>query len=255
MENIKYIIFDMDDTLLTSDKKVTTYTLSVLKTLQNLGHKIVINTARTKSFNQEYFDLIKPDYAILNGGSLIIDKNENILFKKTISKDVINALTDELLTYASTFSIYTEDELFSSDSDYHSQGAIYFDFRNNKLNKESLKIVASFYDQEVAKNLASKYDLVYVPYLTGRFGRINRKDTSKESGNRELMKLVGSSLKDTIVFGDDIGDLNMINEAGIGILMKNAREEMKSKVKNISQYSNSEEGVAKFLVNYFNIKI
>lgn len=255
MKKVKYIIFDMDDTLLPSDRIIKKYTLDVLKEVQKLGHKIVINTARSKSFNQEYFDQIKPDYAILNGGSLIIDKDENVLFKKLISKEIINDLCLELLKVANTFSVYTEDALFSSDPNYHSQGAIYFDFKNNKLNKESLKIVVSFNDQDLAKKVAIKYGLEYVAYLDGRFGRINRKDTSKENGNVELMKLVGGSLKAAIVFGDDYGDLNMINQAGIGVLMKNARDEIKSKAKNISKYTNNEDGVARFLVEYFDLKI
>lgn len=255
MNELKYIIFDMDDTLLPKDRIIKKYTLDVLHELQKLGHKIVINTARSKSFNQEYFDEIKPDYAILNGGSLIIDKNEKILFKEVIAKEVVNDISKDLLEIANTFSIYTEDELFSSDPNYHSQGAKYFDFFKNKLNKEALKIVASFNDEKVASKIAKKYGLEYVAYLNGRFGRINLKNTSKESGNRKLMEILGDELKNTIVFGDDVGDLNMINEAGIGVLMKNARDEIKAKAKNVSKYTNDEEGVARFLSNYFNLKI
>lgn len=255
MKKIKYIIFDMDDTLLPSDRIIKKYTLDVLKEVQKLGHKVIINTARSKSFNQEYFDQIKPDYAILNGGSLIIDKDEKVLFKKLISKEVVNSLCEELLLIANTFSIYTEDELYSSDPNYHSQGALYFDFKNNLLNKEALKIVASFKDQNLARKVADKYNLDYIAYLDGKFGRINRKDTNKEKGNRELMKILNASLKDAIVFGDDVGDLNMIKEAGIGILMKNSRDEIKTNVKNVSKYTNDEEGVAKFLAEYFNISL
>lgn len=255
MNKTKIIIFDMDDTLLPDDKIIKKYTLDVLKLLQELGHKIVINTARSKSYNQEYFDLIKPDYAILNGGSLIIDKDEKVIFKKAISKEIINKLVQELLNKANTFSIYTEDELFSSDPSYINQGAKYFDFKIKKLNKEALKIVASFNSIQEAKALANKYNLEYIPYLYEKFGRINRKDTSKEQGNAELLKILGASSEDAIVFGDDFGDLKMINEAGVGVLMKNASEEIKALVKNVSDYTNNEEGVAKFLVSYFNLKI
>ena len=62
-----YIIFDMDDTLLNDRRRITPYTLQVLKKLQAMGHKLVINTARSKQFDQDYFDQLRPDYAILNG--------------------------------------------------------------------------------------------------------------------------------------------------------------------------------------------
>ena len=84
---------------------------------------------------------------------------------------------------------------------------------------------------------------------------MNRKDTSKENGNKELMKLLNASLEDAIVFGDDIGDLKMIQEAGVGVLMKNAKNELKEKVKNVSKYTNNEDGVARFLTEFFNINM
>ena len=67
------------------------------------------------------------------------------------------------------------------------------------------------------------------------------------------MKLFNHSLEDVLAFGDDIGDLDMLNEAGVGVLMKNAKPHLHDKVKIISSYSNDESGVAKFLIEYFNL--
>ena len=178
-----------------------------------------------------------------------------MIFKKVIKAEVVDKLIVDLLKISNNFSIYTENELFNSDPNFHSQGAQFFDFNKNILNKESLKIVGSFKNKKEANEVAAKYDLIYVPYLEGKFGRMNRKDTSKENGNKELMKLLNASLDDAIVFGDDIGDLKMIQEAGIGVLMKNAKDELKEKVKNVSKYTNNEDGVARFLTEFFNINM
>ena len=48
-----YIIFDMDDTLLNDRRSITPYTQQVLKKLQAMGHKLVINTARSNQFDQD----------------------------------------------------------------------------------------------------------------------------------------------------------------------------------------------------------
>ncbi len=252
---MKYIIFDVDDTILNSNKEVTPFTLKVLNYLRNNYHyKIVVNTARSKDFNKPYFDILKPDYSILFGGSLIIDKDENILYKEVISKDIINKISKVLFKESRTFSIYTLDELFSSDKDYKSQNAQYFDF-NNDLNKDCYKIVASFIDNKIAYKIADDFNLVFVPYLDGRFGRFNLKTTSKENGNKKLMELINGNINDVICFGDDVGDLNMVLDAGVGVLLSNANNDLKSKVKYITKYDNDHDGVARFLIEYFNIKI
>jgi hydroxymethylpyrimidine pyrophosphatase-like HAD family hydrolase len=61
---------------------------------------------------------------------------------------------------------------------------------------------------------------------------------------------------EVIAFGDDVGDFEMISEAGVGVLMKNAKPsliEEAGKYKNVtvSEYSNDEDGVARFIADYF----
>ena len=69
------------------------------------------------------------------------------------------------------------------------------------------------------------------------------------------MELINGNINDVICFGDDIGDLNMILEAGVGVLLSNAKEDLKERVKYITKYDNDHDGVARFLIDYFNIKI
>ena len=89
---MKYIIFDLDDTLLNKKKEITPFTHNVLKKYQKAGHLLIINTARSLSYTMEYIDQLQPDYSILNGGSLIVDKNKNIIYTNCISKETSNAL-------------------------------------------------------------------------------------------------------------------------------------------------------------------
>ena len=50
-----------------------------------------------------------------------------------------------------------------------------------------------------------------------------------------------------ICFGDGINDFEMLDMAYIGVAMKNGSDELKSKAKYITDYTNNEDGVIKFL--------
>ena len=57
-------------------------------------------------------------------------------------------------------------------------------------------------------------------------------------------------IKDTIAFGDNFNDIEMIEYAGIGVAMGNAEETLKQKSDYIT-LSNEEDGVGKFLNDLF----
>ena len=98
---------------------------------------------------------------------------------------------------------------------------------------------------------AEKYGLAYIPYFDGKIKRFNHKDATKAIGNRALMKILGSSVDEAITFGDDNGDLGMILESGHGVIMKNAAEKLRSRAKYVTDYPNTEDGVARYLEKLF----
>lgn len=250
---MKYIIFDMDDTLLNDRREVSPYTLEILRKVQAMGHKLVCNTARSKEFNQKYFEQIRPDYAILNGGALIIDRNETVIFRAEVDVKTTQALLKDLLERTETIYVQTVDCFYSHKGRKTVQKAESFDFSKEEFRLPAQKIVTDIADDVCAENLAKKYHLAFTTYLGGTFRRYNHAEATKALGNRNLMKLTGGNPEDIIAFGDDHGDLDMLREAGVGVLMKNARPELHGKTGYISEYTNEEDGVARFLAKYFGI--
>lgn len=246
-----YIIFDMDDTLLNDRREITPFTLDVLKKVQAMGHKLVCNTARSKAFNQKYFDQIRPDYAILNGGSLIIDGDENVVFSAEVDVPTLHQVLDDLLKITDDLFVQTQEHFYSHKGKHTIQAALPFDFSAEKFPYPAQKIVTDVKDDDEAQALADKYNLAYTTYMGGTFRRYNHINATKALGNRNLMKLVGGDVKDVIAFGDDYGDMGMLQEAGVGVLMKNGRPDLMGKTSHISEYTNDEDGVARFLMSYF----
>lgn len=250
---MNYIIFDMDDTLLNNHRQITPYTLQTLKKLQAMGHKIVINTARSRQFDQAYFDQLQPDYAILNGGALILDREENPIYKAELDVATTQAFIRQLLTVSDNFTVQAEDGPYSHLGKYTAQDARPYDFAATDFPYPCLKIVAAIEKEDDALLLAQQFGLTCVSYFSGLFKRFNHPDATKAQGNQRLMELVGGSLADVIAFGDDLGDLEMLQQAGTGVLMCNAKPELHGKCARVSQYSNEEDGVARFLADHFHL--
>ncbi|WP_210380869.1 HAD hydrolase family protein, partial [Borreliella garinii] len=64
-------------------------------------------------------------------------------------------------------------------------------------------------------------------------------------------------LSDVLAFGDNNNDYEMLKNLGKGVLMKNANEFLKINLANneTTRFSNNEDGVAKFLVDFFELNI
>ena len=251
---MKYIIFDLDDTLLNDSREISPYTLQVLKNVQSMGHKLVCNTARSKAFSQKFLDQLGLDYAILNGGSLILDKDENVIFSAEVDTLTLRKVIADLLEITDDLFVQTQECFYSHKGKHTIQKAVPFDFAAVECPFTAQKIVTDIKDDIQAQALADKYNLAFTTYMGGTFRRYNHIDATKALGNRNLMKLVGGTLKDVIAFGDDYGDFDMLCEAGIGVMMKNGRPELLGKTSHISEFTNDEDGVAKFLTEYFEIE-
>ena len=69
MKDISAIIFDLDDTLLRSDKSISDYTLGVLKKCRERGIYTGFATARNEISAGSYIQIKDFDIVISNGGA------------------------------------------------------------------------------------------------------------------------------------------------------------------------------------------
>lgn len=242
---IKYLAFDLDDTLLNRRKEITPFTQEVLAEAKSKGFKIVINTARSIQNSQGVIDAIHPDYGIYSGGCHIADGNGNDLYSKTISKDVVKEVTKVLNQKCEKISVQTKEHFYASDEDYKGQNAIHFDFENG-LEEEAYKILVFTYDLDMLKEIVSKYNLELQNYLNGGWNRLSIKGATKFSGLERLAKLLNEDIKSFACFGDDTGDIEMVTKSGLGVAMANSKEELLKVAPNIT-LSNEEDGCARFI--------
>jgi len=248
------IVMDLDNTLLNSDKNISDYSISILEKCRSTGIKIVIATARSKKSAERIIKLIKPDFMILNGGSLVINNIEKIIYNKIITKEISNGILFELnkikdngyITIETINNYYVNYNNPAWHSDY--MHGIYHDF-SIPLSENAYKITAELKNNSVIDEIRKKYNDVNIIKFSdlNSYGFYN-KEANKYLAIKSIINEENIQIENVISFGDDYNDIEMIEKCGTGIAMENGIDEIKNIAKNICR-SNNEDGVANWIEN------
>ena len=248
------IILDLDKTLLNSENQISKYTLNVLNEYRNHGGKIVIATGRAITRSKKYYEQISACGLITLNGSVTYYDNE-IIAQTPINKDKVYDMIQKLLTIEGmSMAVCYPDYMITSNKKYEVPGVNdYCDMKQFSL--DEIQNIKAFSDNYEAMD-AIDYDYYGCKKITSQkedgFHVIACKDVDKVNGIKVLCNHLGIKLENTIAFGDDYNDLEMLKHCGIGVAMENASEMVKDVADKIT-LSNNEDGVGVWLNEYFNL--
>lgn len=97
MRKYKMIAFDMDGTLLNSQKKVRKETLDAINKAFDGGKEVILCTGRALAELEEYIELIpRMRYMVMTSGAIVYDiKEKKDIYANEISVEIM----DEILNY------------------------------------------------------------------------------------------------------------------------------------------------------------
>ena len=248
-----FICFDLDDTLLNKKKEVSEYTLKVLNECKKKGHKLIINTARGHHATFDLIDLIKPDYSVVNAGALIYDKNLDVVYDNPISVDIVNKVIERIKDNASIITIQAYSGLYTTNTKSLNELAKVIDVTKG-VDYDAYKIIPRDLDYNLAMSVKEEFDLDYCVYFNGAWSRFCNSGVTKLSGLKKIIEIENANMADTISFGDDLGDIEMLMGSGIGVCMENSVSDVLEKVKIVTK-SCDDDGVAVYLNKYLNLGI
>ena len=252
----KLLLFDLDGTLLKTDKTISERTLATLDMCKSLGCLIGISTSRSEQNCHSFLEKLEPNILISSGGALIKYNNEYI-YKNLFS----NGRTSELIKIIRTvcgdnveITVDTIDRHYwnyktdPKQTDTSWGDSIWTDYNN--FSDEALKICAEIFDEKSSLLLGSKInDCDMVRFSDGYWYKITKKGATKENAIKIICDMCDIKLSDVIAFGDDYADIDMLKLSGVGIAMGNAINEVK-KSADIIIGSNDDDGIAVYLENY-----
>jgi len=264
----KLIVLDIDGTLTNSKKEITPRTKEALIKIQEQGVYVAIASGRptpgTKKVAQELELERFGNYVLsFNGGRVINCKTGEVVLDKTIPAEMEWELCDVarengvgIMTYNSecalagtdTIDEYMELEARINSIELKQVGHFknYVDFPVNKclMTGEPEHLV------ELEKKLKEKYaGKLNIFRSEPFFLELMPKGIDKAAVLKNFLPFLGIARDEVICCGDGYNDKTMIEFAGLGVAMANAREEVKEVADYITS-SNDEDGIAKVVEKY-----
>ncbi len=269
MKEIKLIAFDLDGTLLNDERELSENNIKAIKKLLNNDIKIVIATGRPfagfSRFLRQLDILNKDNYSITNTGSIVRENVDNGNIKtRALNIDdyiFINKLAniyDGIQTCIYTDEYIYIDEQNPNEAFIHDKNILKMETRNTdsysnelicRINVMGEKDILDKFQKEKLSILEEKFSTMRNE--TFSFEILNR-DSSKGKALEFLSKYLNIERDEIMAFGDNVNDVDMIEYAGVSVAMKNGKDVLKSKADYIAE-PNSDDGVAKFLTDYFGL--
>ncbi|MBE6765150.1 MAG: HAD family phosphatase [Ruminococcaceae bacterium] len=230
----KLLLFDLDGTLLQSDKTISQPTVCELENCARCGMMIGVSTSRSEKNSMEFISELNPDIVISSGGALVKYKDTYIYkaeFTEEETSDMIKRAR-EVCGEDCEITIDTADEHYwnyktdPKQQDKSWGDSIYTDFRD--FRHASLKMCVEIFDEKVAQQLSKELsECDCVRFSDGYWYKFTKKTATKENAILHMCEECGITADDIIAFGDDYADIGMLRLCGVGVAMGNAIDAVK----------------------------
>lgn len=260
---MKFVVSDLDGTLLYSHDTISEYTIQTVKKLIDSDINFAIATGRGQQGVQKFLKQlgINP-YLICNNGANIYSPDGKCIFDERIPKNIVTEILKEIRKNNLFYSAFQNEFYF------HSKDEPVEDFTSRPLFVEIAvekeedvpdlnKIIVTDDDPQVLVNLLNilkeKFShLVEVMLSQPTCLDVAPKNCSKGTGIENLAKIFDLTTDDFMAFGDGENDLDMLKTVGHPVIMENSQEILKSLFSTVT-LSNKEDGVARYLEKFFNL--
>ena len=270
MSTYRLIAFDLDGTLLTSDKMISERTSRALQSAHERGVLLVPSTGR-------FFDgmpsVVKElpfiRYAITINGAVVYDRAEGRELSRTMipyarAAEVYAFLDDYDLIY-DCYDVnggYMTRAMQEKAPDYapneYYLERIYTwrkpvdDLKTflAEQKKDVAKLQMFFRDMELREKLLRELpkhfpDLAVATSISNNI-EVNHALATKGVALKNMAEALNIPIEATIAFGDDLNDSSMLEAAGLSVAMGNAKDEVKA-IADIVTDDNDHDGVARVI--------
>lgn len=236
------LALDLDDTLLTKDKKISKENRKWINKAQEAGVTVMFATGRGMQRVEHLLEELglSGPMVLVNGAEVWAEKGK-LLERHYIKKGDIHKLHSLAKEVDAPFWGYSVESLTKSkdwtdemlDHDW-----LKFGIRNNDLNviRKLREEASKLLDIDITRSATVNME-------------VSLKGITKESGVRSICDHLHIKMEDVMAMGDNMNDSHLIKAAGLGVAMGNADPELKEVADVITDH-HEKDGVAKAIQRF-----
>lgn len=259
---------DLDDTLLTSRKKIKFRSRLFIKNYIKRGNYFIICTGRPINGCYKYWKKIANNMPIITSNGAVIHyfdgkelKTKYFNIEHKIFKEFLMKVDKYILSGVSFY----ENEILVQNKKEVPDWIIHKEkntvIREGQLSKllnhspilPNLWIYEEYIEEfiKIIDNYSEHFSYRNWGLYNGRYSiEIFSINASKGNAMLFLAKQLNVSQKNVCAFGDQLNDLSMLEMANYGVAMINSREEVKQACKYVTKHDFNHNGVINFLIEH-----
>lgn len=266
--DIQAVAFDLDGTLIDSNRALTPRTVQAVTALKERGVVPIIATGRSYRAMRSFKEQLRIDTPVIcyNGATVFDGRNAEVLQETLLYDDVSREIIELGRMYGVHMHAFKQEELLFEQSspeveeyqrrigfdgrlvDFDAMGQLHFTkMMYISEDQQAILPIAEQLERDFGSRLQHCFSLpIFYEMMDGA--------VSKHSALQFVLDDLGVDAGHVMAFGDGHNDISMLQGVGIGVAMANAREEVKACTP-YSAPSNDADGVAVFLDSFFHLGI
>ncbi|WP_042471467.1 Cof-type HAD-IIB family hydrolase [Bacillus ndiopicus] len=248
----KILFFDVDGTLYNSDKKLPSSAKEALLQARANGYELAIATGRAPYMIEELREELGIDTYVTLNGQYVVYKGE-VIFTDKINDEILDELVKVSATQGHPVVFIDEKHMIASMPEHEGiRGSL------ATLHCPYPQVVPDYYkNNPVYQTLLFMREHEETQYIEAfpdiQFVRWHKevcdvlpKGGSKARGIQKLLEKTGYTMESVIAFGDGTNDIEMLQQAGIGVVMGNGHIDAK-KVADVQAPHVDDDGIYKVM--------
>lgn len=260
-ERLKGIVFDVDGTLLTSRREVSSRMKTLCATLAKRGVWLSIASARPPESVRRIAASIgaQGPLCALNG-AIILDRDGHFRSRTSMPDGTAQALVRQFDgDHRVSVNVFSGDDWLVLRRDAHVEAeveALGFDPSeivsvDRVVGVEKILLITDVvYAAELTRSLADQYDHIVVARSHPDFVEITPSGVDKAIGAELAARAAGLSLQELAACGDGENDIELVGRAGYGIAMGHAPAALRQVARRVVG-SNDDDSLTMFLASLF----
>jgi len=282
--SVKLIASDLDGTIIDRNNNISEKNFEAINKIHEKNINFAVCTGKSYSVSKKICEQFNASFGIFGNGTQIIDfRNGKELLRNTLSKQDLLFSTTLAKRYNFHIHLYTDTKIISEELKYMDLRNFIIESRN-PTNSLKFKIVPNIIDYieksksdvfsavistessilEEFTNLLSINNNIVCTFISKRgkykdtiinkdydYINISPLHINKNEALKFLEKHLSIYKLDIMAIGDNVNDLEMVKESGIGVAVNGAYDELKNVARYVTKASVSDgafaEAVEKFI--------